>query len=132
MISTWSAWKRIRARPRREIEAPISPGIYEVRIARPAASFVRGGRQTSRRRWRFTGRFQIWFGAARALGLPDLDTAPVRPPPADAKARRTHDRPRGNLSERRGLILDVIPGMRSIEPESRDSPMCNCTSEVWC
>ena len=34
MISTWSEWKRY-PRPGRgdNLEAPISPGIYEVRIA---------------------------------------------------------------------------------------------------
>ena len=34
MISTWSEWKRYpRAGRGENIEAPISPGIYEVRIA---------------------------------------------------------------------------------------------------
>src|SRR5437899_7092290 len=29
-------------------------------------------------------------------------------------------------------INDVIPGgVEDANPESRDSPMCNCTSEVW-
>ena len=47
MISTWSEWKRYpRAGRGENIEAPITPGIYEVRYAgnrRPA--FVRRGRQ---------------------------------------------------------------------------------------
>src|SRR3984893_10685086 len=30
----------------------------------------------------------------------------------------------------RRLYSTVIPG-REANPESRDSPMCNCTSEVW-
>jgi hypothetical protein len=34
MISTWSEWKRYpRAGRRENIEAPITPGIYEVRFA---------------------------------------------------------------------------------------------------
>ena len=34
MISTWSEWKRYpRAERGENIEAPISPGIYEVRYA---------------------------------------------------------------------------------------------------
>ena len=34
MISTWSEWKRYpRAGRNENIEAPISPGIYEVRVA---------------------------------------------------------------------------------------------------
>jgi hypothetical protein len=34
MISTWSEWKRYpRAERGENIEAPISPGIYEVRVA---------------------------------------------------------------------------------------------------
>src|ERR1700704_6466375 len=29
-------------------------------------------------------------------------------------------------------LSDVIPGrVEDANPESRDSPMCNCTSEVW-
>jgi hypothetical protein len=38
MISTWSQWKRYpRAARGENIEAPISPGIYEVRIAATGA-----------------------------------------------------------------------------------------------
>jgi hypothetical protein len=29
-------------------------------------------------------------------------------------------------------MIEVIPGrIEDANPESRDSPMCNCTSEVW-
>ena len=38
MISTWSEWKRYpRAARGENLEAPISPGIYEVRIAATGA-----------------------------------------------------------------------------------------------
>src|ERR1700742_5263657 len=38
MISTWSEWKRYpRAGRRENLEAPISPGIYEVRFAATGA-----------------------------------------------------------------------------------------------
>ena len=45
MISTWSEWKRYpRAGRGDNIEAPITPGIYEVRVAGsgalPATVFV--------------------------------------------------------------------------------------------
>jgi hypothetical protein len=40
MISTWSEWKRYpRAERGENIEAPISPGIYEVRHAASGALF---------------------------------------------------------------------------------------------
>ena len=40
MISTWSEWKRYpRAGRGENIEAPISPGIYEVRYAATGALF---------------------------------------------------------------------------------------------
>ncbi|MGY4354935.1 hypothetical protein ACVW0J_001428 [Bradyrhizobium sp. i1.7.7] len=43
MISTWSEWKRY-PRPGRgdNLEAPISPGIYEVRIAGTGALYSFG------------------------------------------------------------------------------------------
>jgi hypothetical protein len=43
MISTWSEWKRYpRAERGENIEAPISPGIYEVRYAATGALFAFG------------------------------------------------------------------------------------------
>jgi hypothetical protein len=43
MISTWSEWKRYpRAGRGENIEAPISPGIYEVRYAGTGALFSFG------------------------------------------------------------------------------------------
>ena len=46
MISTWSDWKRYpRAGRGENIEAPITPGIYEVRVAASRrAALVRRGR----------------------------------------------------------------------------------------
>jgi hypothetical protein len=55
MISIWSEWKRYPRLGRGEnLEAPISPGIYEVRVAGTGAlysfgDFVQGGRQGCRR-----------------------------------------------------------------------------------
>ena len=43
MISTWSEWKRYPKAARGEkLEAPISPGIYEVRYASTGALFAFG------------------------------------------------------------------------------------------
>ena len=43
MISTWSEWKRYpRAARGENIEAPISPGIYEVRVAGSGALYAFG------------------------------------------------------------------------------------------
>ncbi|MBI5262886.1 MAG: hypothetical protein HY852_13820 [Bradyrhizobium sp.] len=43
MISTWSEWKRYPRPGRSEnIEAPISPGIYEVRVAGSGALYAFG------------------------------------------------------------------------------------------
>jgi len=43
MISRWSEWKRFpRAERGENIEAPISPGLYEVRIASTQAMFTFG------------------------------------------------------------------------------------------
>src|SRR6202043_3061730 len=38
----------------------------------------------------------------------------------------------GAVSGEIGISYAVIPGrVEDANPESRDSPMCNCTSEVW-
>ncbi len=109
MISTWSEWKRYPRPGRGEnIEAPITPGIYEVRIAGTGALHsLRGGRQ------RRPGAGACCrsapnpgSAAATASKLPDLEYRTcATSSKADAKAAaRTHDRPPRNLYERRGLM----------------------------
>jgi hypothetical protein len=67
MISTWSEWKRYpRAGRGENIEAPITPGIYEVRFAGTGALHS--------------------FGAVDNVGAnpqlrPTSNIAPVQPPP---------------------------------------------------
>lgn len=42
MISRWSDWKRFPRMRNENIEAPISPGIYEVRVAATQSTFAFG------------------------------------------------------------------------------------------
>ena len=76
MISTWSEWKRYpRAGRGENIEAPISPGIYEVRIAGDRrAALVRCGRQRRAGAGAAAGRLQIMVRTARARApSPELE-----------------------------------------------------------
>ena len=75
MISTWSEWKRYPRPGRGEnIEAPITPGIYEVRYCRHRrAALVRGGRQRRPGAGAAAGRLQIMVQPPRAAKLPDLE-----------------------------------------------------------
>jgi hypothetical protein len=60
MISTWSEWKRYPRPGRGEnIEAPISPGIYEVRYAATGALHSFGAKS--------------WFGRRGSAEVPDLE-----------------------------------------------------------
>jgi hypothetical protein len=80
MISTWSEWKRYPRPGRGEnIEAPISPGIYEVRIASTGAlhSFdavdnvaeALAQLNVGSRSWGS----KSWFGRSDPATLPDLE-----------------------------------------------------------
>ncbi len=81
MISTWSDWKRYPRPGRGEnLEAPISPGIYEVRVAAT--------------------------GALHSFGAVDNLAQALALLPVGSKSwfGRRDDRPPRNLYERRGLI----------------------------
>jgi hypothetical protein len=75
MISTWSEWKRYPRRGRGDnIEAPISPGIYEVRFAGTGALHSFGAVDNVAQalsalplspRW--------WFGRREATEVPELE-----------------------------------------------------------
>jgi hypothetical protein len=75
MISTWSEWKRY-PRPRRgeNLEAPISPGIYEVRIAATGAVHSFGAVDNVAQALAL---LQVgtksWFGRRDASEVPDLE-----------------------------------------------------------
>jgi hypothetical protein len=75
MISTWSEWKRYPRPGRGEnIEAPISPGIYEVRIAATGAlhSFEAVDNVAQALALLPVGS-KSWFGRREAAKLPDLE-----------------------------------------------------------
>src|ERR1700742_2196801 len=88
MISTWSEWKRYpRAGRRENLEAPISPGIYEVRIARTGAlhSFGAVDNLAQSLALLSTGG-KSWFGR-RGAETPDLEyRSCATSTKADAKA----------------------------------------------
>ena len=75
MISTWSEWKRYpRAERGENIEAPISPGIYEVRYAATGALFsfdavenVAGALS------QLPVSSKSWFGRRGPAVMPDLE-----------------------------------------------------------
>ena len=82
MISTWSEWKRYPRPGRGEnIEAPITPGIYEVRIAGTGAlhSFDAVDNVAQALAQLPVGS-KSWFGRRDAPSCPISNTAPARPP----------------------------------------------------
>ena len=75
MISTWSEWKRYpRAERGENIEAPISPGIYEVRYAGTGAlhSFDAVDNVAQALALLQTGT-KSWFGRRANSATPDLE-----------------------------------------------------------
>ena len=75
MISTWSDWKRYpRAGRGENLEAPISPGIYEVRIAATGALHSFGAVENLAQALAL---LQVapksWFGRKDTAGVPDLE-----------------------------------------------------------
>jgi hypothetical protein len=75
MISTWSEWKRYpRAGRDDNIEAPITPGIYEVRIAATGALHSFGAVDNVAQALALlpVGP-KSWFGRRDPAGLPDLE-----------------------------------------------------------
>src|ERR1700761_236957 len=73
MISTWSEWKRYpRAGRGENIEAPISPGIYEVRFAGTGALHSFGAVDNVAQALVTVGA-KSCFGRRDAAGTPDLE-----------------------------------------------------------
>jgi hypothetical protein len=75
MISTWSEWKRYpRAGRGENLEAPISPGIYEVRVAGSGALHSFGAVDNVAQALAL---LQVgsksWFGWRGASPLPELE-----------------------------------------------------------
>src|SRR5258706_14742272 len=75
MISTWSDWKRYpRAGRGENIEAPITPGIYEVRFAATGALHSFGAvDNVARALSRLTVGAKSWFGWGEPAEMPDLE-----------------------------------------------------------
>lgn len=75
MISTWSEWKRYPRPGRREnIEAPISPGIYEVRIAGSGALYAFGAvDNVAQALSSLTVGAKSWFGRRDTNPPPELE-----------------------------------------------------------
>ena len=75
MISTWSEWKRYpRAARGENIEAPISPGIYEVRVAGTGALHSFGAvDNVAQALSQLTIRSKSWFGRREPTESPDLE-----------------------------------------------------------
>jgi hypothetical protein len=75
MISTWSEWKRYpRAGRGENLEAPITPGIYEVRFASSGAlhSFGAVGNVAQALALLSVGS-KSWFGRRERLETPELE-----------------------------------------------------------
>ena len=74
MISTWSEWKRYPRPGRGEnIEAPITPGLYEVRYAGTGALYSFEAVDNVCPRWRSFLSGQILVRRRDSAKLPDLE-----------------------------------------------------------
>ncbi len=75
MITTWSEWKRYpRAARGENIEAPISPGIYEVRFAGTGALHSFGAvDNVAQALSQLTVTPKSWFGRRDDAASPDLE-----------------------------------------------------------
>ena len=75
MISTWSEWKRYPRPGRGEnIEAPITPGIYEVRFAGTGALHSFGAVDNVAQALSLLPiGFKSWFGRRETSDMPDLE-----------------------------------------------------------
>ena len=108
MISTWSEWKRYPRPGRGEnIEAPISPGLYEVRYAGTGAlhSFEAVDNVAQGLAVLHVGS-RSWFGRRDPASLPRSRISHLRDLLEGRRQGRggTHDRPPRHLYERRGVI----------------------------
>jgi hypothetical protein len=75
MISTWSEWKRYpRAGRGENIEAPITPGIYEVRNAATGSLHAFGAvDNVAQALSQLAGGSRSWFGRREVEQMPDLE-----------------------------------------------------------
>ena len=75
MISTWSEWKRYpRAGRGENIEAPITPGIYEVRFAGTGALHSFGAvDNVAQALSQVAVGAKSWFGRREPAAVPDLE-----------------------------------------------------------
>jgi hypothetical protein len=75
MISTWSEWKHYpRAGRGENIEAPITPGIYEVRFARTGALHSFGAvDNVAHALSQVAAGSKSWFARRETSSLPDLE-----------------------------------------------------------
>jgi hypothetical protein len=75
MISTWSDWKRYpRAGRGENIEAPITPGIYEVRYAATGALYSFGAvDNVAEALSQLVVGSRSWFGRREPAQMPDLE-----------------------------------------------------------
>ena len=75
MISTWSEWKRYpRAGRGENIEAPITPGIYEVRVAASGALHAFGAVDNVAQALALLPvGSKSWFGRREPAKMPDLE-----------------------------------------------------------
>jgi len=75
MISTWSDWKRYpRAGRGENLEAPISPGIYEVRFAATGALHSFGAvENVAQALALLPSASKSWFGRRGRVAAPDLE-----------------------------------------------------------
>jgi hypothetical protein len=75
MISTWSEWKRYPRRDRGEnIEAPITPGIFEVRFAGTGALHSFGAvENVAQALSQLVMSRKSWFGRREPAALPELE-----------------------------------------------------------
>jgi len=74
MISTWSEWKRYpRAGRAENLEAPISPGIYEVRVAATGALHSFGAVDNLAQALSQLSASKSWFSRRSPAEMPDLE-----------------------------------------------------------
>ena len=75
MISTWSEWKRYpRAGRSENLEAPISPGIYEVRFAATGALHSFGAVDNlAQALAQLPSASKSWFSRRAPADIPDLE-----------------------------------------------------------
>lgn len=89
MIANWSEWKRYPKIARGEsLDAPITPGIFEVRYVSSGALFAfaaTGNLAEALQNLAFGSKsFFSWFGKREPVALPDLEYRTISTPTRDA------------------------------------------------